>query len=261
MKAIALLYHDVIDPAESRKSGFTSADADIYKLSPENFEGHLQAIDSTGNTPVRTVREVLSAPSQKSSVLLTFDDGGASALATADMLDRRGWKGHFFITTDRIGTPGFVDRAEIRELHARKHVVGSHSCSHPPRISHLSDEELSREWTESVRALEEVLGDKVDTASVPGGFYSTRVADRARAAGVRVLFNSEPSAHVERDGDFFTLGRFGLQRNSPPERARRFAAGDSGLLAKEAAYWNVKKVLKRAGGEQWLAFRRWWHAR
>jgi hypothetical protein len=43
-------------------------------------------------------------------VFLTFDDGGASALhPTADLLERRGWSGHFFVTTRRIGTPGFLD--------------------------------------------------------------------------------------------------------------------------------------------------------
>jgi len=28
-------------------------------------------------------------------VLLTFDDGGKSALYASDQLSRRGWKGHF----------------------------------------------------------------------------------------------------------------------------------------------------------------------
>ncbi len=261
MKAITLLYHDVIDPARSRASGFTSADAEIYKLSPADFEKHLEAIAAGGNPPVHTVTEILNANSASTPVLLTFDDGGASALATADMLDRRGWKGHFFITTDRIGTPGFVDRAAVRDLHARGHVVGSHSCSHPPRISHLDDIQLNREWSESVQVLEDILGEKVETASVPGGFYSERVANFARRSGIRVLFNSEPSARVQRNGEFVVLGRFGLQRDSPPERARSFASGDAALLAREAAFWNAKKILKRAGGEQWLAFRRWWHAR
>src|SRR5256885_8018335 len=34
-------------------------------------------------------------------VLLTFDDGGRSAVHIGDELAARGWKGHFFIVTDR----------------------------------------------------------------------------------------------------------------------------------------------------------------
>ncbi len=260
MKAIALLYHDVIEPERSAESGFTSADAEIYKLSPKIFEQHLEAIASTGNLPVHTAADVVAGRAKDRPLLLTFDDGGASASAIADRLDRRGWKGHFFITTDRIGTRGFVDRAAVRELRSRGHVIGSHSCSHPPRISHLDDEALQREWCESVRVLEDILSEKVEVASVPGGFYSPRVAEKARMAGVKILFNSEPSTRILHEGDFAVIGRFGLQRKSLAERARRFALADPGLLTKEALYWNAKKVLKRLGGEQWLAFRKWWHA-
>jgi hypothetical protein len=36
----------------------------------------------------------------------------------------------------------------------------------------------------------------MDTASVPGGYYSDRVAETAAAAGIRILFNSEPTTKV-----------------------------------------------------------------
>jgi len=40
-------------------------------------------------------------------VLLTFDDGGVSCHGpVADVLDRMGWRGHFFVPTDLIGRQG-----------------------------------------------------------------------------------------------------------------------------------------------------------
>jgi len=262
MKAVSLLYHDVIEETQSSQSGFTSADAEIYKLSPQQFEQHLDAIARTANVPRWTVEQLLADMSTPGvHVLLTFDDGGASARPTADLLDRRGWKGHFFITTDFIGQAGFIDRSALRDLHQRGHVIGSHSCSHPKRISHLNDSDLAREWSTSVAVLQQILGERVDTASVPGGFYSTRVAEFAGRAGIRTLFTSEPLARVTEAGGCRLFGRFGLQRNSPAELARRFALADARVLWREAAFWNAKKLLKKAGGEQWLAFRRWWHAR
>ncbi len=217
MKAVTLLYHDVTEPGRAASSGFSSSDADIYKLEPEVFERHLEAIAGTRNCPESTVFDLVQNGSirDKIPVFLSFDDGGASARTIADMLDGRGWKGHFFITTDFIGSPAFATAADLRDLRARGHVVGSHSCSHPPRISFLSDNELQLEWQKSVDTLQEILGEKVETGSVPGGFYSTRVVEFASRAGIRALFNSEPVVRVSRIGGCAVIGRFGLQRDSP----------------------------------------------
>jgi peptidoglycan/xylan/chitin deacetylase (PgdA/CDA1 family) len=263
MKAVTLLYHDVTDPGQEETSGFSSADANIYKLRTADFERHLDAIATAQNPPRHTIVELLNrnAGQSQSPVLLTFDDGGASAVATADRLDQRGWKGHFFITTNFIGTNGFVTPADICDLVKRGHVVGSHSCSHPPRISHLSDGELEIEWKQSVHVLEDISGSKVDAASVPGGFYSRRVAHYALRAGIRVLFNSEPKVQSSRLDGCLILGRFGLQRDSPAGLAGKFARCETSILWRHAAFWNAKKLAKAAGGERWLAFRKWWLAR
>jgi Polysaccharide deacetylase len=263
MKAVTLLYHDVVEPGHAVESGFNSADADIYKLQASDFERHLDAIAATRNVPDCTVSDLLGRPraGTKIPVFLSFDDGGASAMRTADMLDRRGWKGHFFITTNFIGSASFVTGAGIRDLRTRGHVIGSHSCSHPPRISYLSDHELELEWQKSVETLQEILSEKVESASVPGGFYSKRVVDFASRAGIRALFNSEPVVRVSQIDGCVVMGRFGLQRNSSPELAAKFAKRDSSTLLRQALFWNAKKLIKATGGERWLAFRKWWLAR
>src|SRR5207244_1554243 len=82
-------------------------------------------------------------------LVFTFDDGGASAMRAAELLDTRGFAGHFLITTNYIGTRGFVTERDIRELARRGHTVGSHSCSHPLRMGHCSWTQLMEEWTDS----------------------------------------------------------------------------------------------------------------
>src|SRR5579872_3764563 len=111
--AVGLMYHDVVSPGNDDESGFRGRDAARYKVSPELFDAHLAAID--GPPPIA----------------ITFDDGGVSAMRAADALERHGRRGCFFVTCNYIGTAGFVDRADIRALVERGHVVGSHSCSHP----------------------------------------------------------------------------------------------------------------------------------
>ena len=60
--------------------------------------------------------------------LLTFDDGGASAIThTAPALEARNWRGHFFMTVGQLGTPEFLGPAALRDLHRRGHVIGSHT--------------------------------------------------------------------------------------------------------------------------------------
>jgi peptidoglycan/xylan/chitin deacetylase (PgdA/CDA1 family) len=194
--------------------------------------------------------------------MLTFDDGGASAYhVIADLLDRRGWRGHFFISTDYIGQPAFLSASQIRDLHQRGHVLGSHSASHPERISHLPGSQIVAEWARSVNTLSDIVGQPVDIASVPGGFYSAAVARAAAQTGVRILFNSEPTMRVRRVGGCWVVGRFGLQRGDSDGLAAAFASAAPGPRLARWTFWNAKKVLKAAGGESWLAFRRRWFAR
>jgi peptidoglycan/xylan/chitin deacetylase (PgdA/CDA1 family) len=195
-------------------------------------------------------------------LMLTFDDGGASAYhVIADLLERRGWRGHFFIPTDYIGRPEFLSVSQIRDLHHRGHVVGSHSASHPQRISHLPESQIVAEWTRSADTLSEIVGQPVDIASVPAGFYSPAVAHAATQAGVRILFNSEPMMRVRRVGRCLVVGRFGLQQGDSDRLAAAFAAAAPVPRLARWTYWNTKKLLKAAGGEAWLAFRRRWFAR
>ena len=112
---------------------------------------------------------------------ITVDDGGLSYYThIADRLEAHGWRGLCFVTTDFIGTRGFLDAAQIRELDARGHVIGSHSTSHPARFSALRARRDAAEWTLSRHVLEDILGHAVDVASVPGGYYSRTVAQCGR---------------------------------------------------------------------------------
>jgi peptidoglycan/xylan/chitin deacetylase (PgdA/CDA1 family) len=190
------------------------------------------------------------------SWMLTFDDGGVSALEpTADLLEEHSWRGLFFVTTERIGTPTFLSADAVRELHRRGHVIGSHSCSHPERMSCCGPEQLLDEWRRSRDELEEILGEPVCRASVPGGYYSRAVAEAAAAAGYTLLFNSEPTTGVVSVGGCRVVGRYTVYRGTSARAAARLLTG---RLARwrQALLWNAKKVAKALGGRACLALRR-----
>jgi len=240
IQARAIMYHDVVEDDDFESSGFPGEGAHVYKLRRRDFERHLDAIASTDAT-----------------ALLTFDDGGVSSLhPIADLLESHGWRGHFFITTDRIGTPGFLTEAQLRELHRRGHTVGSHSRSHPTRMAALTRAEMDGEWRESLTRLSGVLGDVVKVASVPGGYYSREVAESAAAAGVEVLFTSEPKAGVEMVNGCRVLGRYVVQRGMAPGWSAGFAAGRRAYCWRQSALWKAKRVAKSLGGDKYLQLRR-----
>jgi len=253
---ISLLYHDVVEPGQFSSSGFPGGDANVYKLLRSEFEQHLQALEhAPGRGNVALLDCAAREPSSK-TLLLTFDDGGASALSIASLLERRGWRGHFLVTTDYIGKPGFLRADQIRELHARGHVLGSHSCSHPIRMSRCTPTQLDREWTVSLQTLSDIIGERPRVASVPGGYYSRQVAETAAAAGIEVLFNSEPISRLARVEGCLVLGRHSIQQGISAHAAARIAQGAWAPRFRQYLYWNSKKIAKRLGGRYYLALRK-----
>jgi peptidoglycan/xylan/chitin deacetylase (PgdA/CDA1 family) len=253
---IALLYHDIVTQGHFSSSGFSGGDADIYKFEVEEFDRHLDAIGSAaGKFSVSTINRH-KINSGRNPVLLTFDDGGAGALLAADLLERRGWRGHFFVTTDCIGRPEFLSRAEIRGLHARGHVIGSHSCSHPARISHCSPTQLRREWSESTRILSDICGAPIRAASVPGGYFAAAVAEAAADAGITTLFNSEPKAQATTVRNCTVIGRYSIQQGVSAEKAASIAAGDWLPRMQQFLFWNTKKLAKTLAGNYYISARK-----
>jgi peptidoglycan/xylan/chitin deacetylase (PgdA/CDA1 family) len=260
MRVISLLYHDVVLPGNYETSGFPGGDASIYKLELPEFERHVQAIHAAVSRPPVTIGEVKGL--QEPSLLLTFDDGGSSAHETiADVLAKVGWRGHFFVTTDWIGKRGFLNPAQIRDLDARGHRIGSHSCSHPPRMSYCSRRQLQREWKNSIAILSDILGHSVDLASVPGGYYRSNVAEAAAEAGIQTLFTSEPQATLQTVNGCAVRGRYAVQQGVKPATAAAMASGRILPRYRQYMYWNAKKIAKAAGGTSWLRMRKWVLAR
>jgi peptidoglycan/xylan/chitin deacetylase (PgdA/CDA1 family) len=258
MKAITLGYHDVVEETAKPDPSDPRPQIGLYTLSESAFAAHLTAIQYyTGSSSPTTIRAFQTWKAGEIPNFLTFDDGAlGSYTCAAGALESRGWRGHFFVATDWIGRPGFLDARRLRELHQRGHVIGSHSCSHPERMSELSRDELIRQWTDSRAKLESILGAPVKTASVPNGYYSSKVARTAAAAGVEVLFTSEPTSATAVVDGCLILGRYAVQRRTPAEIAGAIAAGHAWPRWRQSALWQGKKAAKALTGESYFRIRR-----
>jgi peptidoglycan/xylan/chitin deacetylase (PgdA/CDA1 family) len=258
VRPTALIYHDVLADGGPDDSGFAGADALSYKLTEMQFHRHLGLIAAA--LGVGTPLCLSDGPVEAAvgdAVILTFDDGGASApTRILHALSERGWRAHFFVTTDFIGARGFSTPQGLRELHAAGHVVGSHSASHPLRMSRLSREAMCHEWRDSRARLEDLLGAAVTAASVPGGYYSRTVASAAAESGIRVLFTSEPRRSVTTVAGIAVLGRFSVTRRTRDGDIVSLTSGHQGAALRQRLAWGTKKVAKRLGGAAWLVARR-----
>ena len=234
------MYHDVIDP--QGKSGFLGKSAQPFKHSKQEFNGLLNIIQDLGTSPV--LIDEVDFSSDEREILLTFDDGGASSLYIADELENRGWRGHFFISTEFVGKPHFLQPPEIRDLHARGHVIGTHSHSHAAPFYLLSEERMRDEWQRSIQILQDTVQDEITSGSVPGGEMDKRTQVSAHEAGLRYLFTSLPTLNCWQINGMIALGRVCPKSGTKMRKIKRLA--EFKTYNYEMAMWSAKRLVRKA---------------
>lgn len=195
-KIISLMYHDVYiqNPLET---GFQSKGANIYKLNIDDFDKQISS---------------LVKYKKKIEIRLTFDDGGISFHSLiAPVLEKYGFKGFFFISTDFIGTKGFLNKIQIKDLHNRGHQIGPHSCSHPRDMTKLPSDDLYSEWKNSKNIIEQIINKKVNIASIPSGFYNNKVIKIMSEIGIHNIYTSVPQDKIIENEKTKLFGRFAIQ--------------------------------------------------
>lgn len=235
----AFMYHEVSD---GEASGFQRPLARSYTVSRRGFTAHLDRIAQRGRRPGLVTDAAFAAG--EPLLALTFDDGGQSAAWAADRLAERGWRGHFFIVTGRIGRSGFVDAPALRRLADEGHLIGTHSHSHPDIFRELAPEDMDEEWIRSADSLAQLLGRPCEAGSIPGGDSSPRAVESAARAGLRYLFTSEPRRLPERWSGCWTLGRYAIRRTTSPDHLARLLEGRGWWRA--LAVRRVKDLSRRA---------------
>ncbi len=247
-RLMTLLFHDVYvrSPGES---GFAGPGADRYKLQEKAFKAQFTAIRDARADPPVLVTDSQRQGDADTPFAFSVDDGGLSYHSVlAPLLAGYGWRGHCLITTSQVGRAGFLHPHHVRELHAAGHLIGTHSVTHPARFDTCDWDQLVAEWTQSKAVLEDLIGAPVIVGSVPGGYYSRRVALAARTAGLEVLFTSEPKSEpIDVDG-CRVLGRFTVRRDSPSELAGVLVGNRNSARVQQWLTWNAKKVLKKTLG-------------
>lgn len=245
MKKIVLMYHDVYR-CDTSESGFQNSTALRYKVSVNDFEDHVAAINN-----YLTIHNF-----PRESVEFTFDDGGVSFLTEiAPILEKHGFRGIFFIATQYIGAPGFLSASQVQELASRGHIIGPHSHTHPERMSALCVDEIIKEWAISQKMLEGLLGYKPQYASVPNGYKSKAVLLAMNNEGIKQIYTSDPITKVFNYKDSEVIGRYAItDRDSIKDVIN--LVGSPWIRFKNLARFRCLGIAKALLGETYLTIRK-----
>lgn len=118
--------------------------------------------------------------SNEKYVTISVDDGHPSDLRTAELLNKYGLKGTFYV-------PGLNDertlmtRAQIRQID-QQFEVGSHCMNHV-RLTWMPSERAWREICDGKKFSEDTLGHEVISFCYPGGKFNRRIEAQVRKAG------------------------------------------------------------------------------
>ncbi len=223
---VSLQYHNVM-PTNIRCANVSGALTSRF-VDQRAFAAHLDCISEHARfMRLPDVRRLLSekaygeTPQSLPGVHLTFDGGWRGTLDFAGpLLEGHRAEALLFVTTGLIGQPEFVTSEELRNASRSVFRIGSHSHSHR-LLNRLSDGEVREELTRSKQILEDLLGEEIDTLSLPGGAGDRRVVQIARDIGYRLLFTSDMQVN-SRHTSASRIGRVPIGQATSLAELRRY---------------------------------------
>lgn len=177
-----VMYHDVLTEPEV-----------FFDLTPEQLETQLEKIVAQGLTPVSLDQVVqhlrMGTPLPQKPILLTFDDGYAGHFEHVyPLLKKYQMPAVFSIFPGKldgeVAGRSTVTWKQLKEMAADPLItIASHSVTHPPNLTQVSDEQLRHEVIDSKARLEAELGMSIKYFTYPAGHYDERVEAAVRDAG------------------------------------------------------------------------------
>jgi len=174
------------------------------------------------------------------AIAITFDDGCRTDLLTAaPLLKEVGFNSTFYIVEGFINGRGYLTGEQVKELHRQGFEIGCHSMTHS-YLTDLSSERLMVEIAVAKERLEQLIGERVDHFSCPGGRWSPAVARLAQEVGYRTVATSRIGINLP-DTDPYRLSRVAVMRDTSIDDFDRVCRAE-GLLLKQARYATLAAV-------------------
>ena len=246
-KVPVLMYHEVLSNIEAKKTAQRMTQA--YIMSDDMFEKQIEALTSKGYSSL-LFDDVSQVDSDGKYVVLTFDDGlFGNYKYVLPILQKYGFKAIFFITTDLIGTDGYMDWAELLELKKQGMSVQSHAVTHNP-LGDMNTDTALWEMSESKKIIEDKVADKVTAISFPHGSYNKEVVKLAQLAGYNIICTSEVKKNYNNSFKLCptVLGRIAITNTMGVDQLFKLLQFDKVEFLKERVIKGSKNFLKKIIG-------------
>lgn len=219
-----LMYHSI----EAKGNG--EVGSGLYSVSRENFKKQMQYIKELKDLDIS----------------VTFDDGDITNYKYAyPILKNLDLNACFFIIVSKVGTRGYMNWEEIKELRDNGMIIGSHGITHKI-LEGLNNKELDYEIKASKRFIEDNLGHSIDYFSVPRGFCNKEVVKKAKEAGYKVVFTSKNRIAVKNNWSLKDFGRILNNGFSFKEKAKELIKDSSKRILGAKYYDKVRAgILKK----------------
>lgn len=194
-----------------------SNDDSIYSIDPDLFERQLQYLAENGYTTL-TLSQLSAGLNEPETlppkpVVITFDDGYTDNYTTAlPIMKKYGMRGAIFITTDRVGQPGYLTWEQINTLQSYGIDIGSHTISHRPLPSIPS-----AEWQQEIRVskamLDQNLAKPITFLAYPHGAYTSSMLSFIKESGYQGAFTGATGLNFKNNNSY-ELKRISILRSS-----------------------------------------------
>jgi peptidoglycan/xylan/chitin deacetylase (PgdA/CDA1 family) len=217
-----LCYHPIRTP-----TGADGAATRPYIVRPSVFAAQMRALSRAGYSTITGDQLVehlaRGAPVPLKPVLLTFDDGSAGQYTHAfPVLRRHHFKATFFVMTVVLGKPGWLTRAQVRELDRAGMTIGAHTWDHKP-VPQYRGSDWDTEITAPTRDLQRIVGHRIRLFAYPFGLHDSNAIEHLWRAGLRAAF--QLAERLDRRHPLWTIRRI-IVPEIPPKQLLREMRND-----------------------------------
>lgn len=155
---------------------------DIYSVSPDIFVSHLQILADSGYNSILPNQLydylVYNATLPDKPFMISFDDSRTEHYTiAAPELEKRNFRGVFFIMTVTNNKKNYLSNDEITELSNRGHTIGLHSWDHVMATKYSDSIIWEKQVYAPKKKLEDMIGKPIDYWAYPNGVYNREAAE------------------------------------------------------------------------------------
>ena len=164
----------------------------IYSVSPDHFAQQMKALHNNGFhtvLPDQLYQYLVNDGNLPSKpILITFDDTREEQYRIgASEMNKYDFKGVFFIMTVSINRPGYMTKAQIKNLSDNGHSIGAHSWDHHPATKY-KEKDWDIQLLNPKKQLESITGKPVNYFAYPSGEWNSQAIAQLKNYGYQLAF-------------------------------------------------------------------------